>query len=357
MNIRDTRQEQFAQGFVDKPGSGILYMAPRTGKCRVAIKIFDKLGAKKILIAYPDKKIKKSWTDEFEILGYNSDDITFTTHLSFKKHTEEKYDLIVIDEIHLLSEAQIEEVNKTNDMILGLTGTMSEWTERDLGKKLNLHVKGRYSIEQAIKDGVVTDYEIHVKLVALDNTIKNKYKNSTRTEKEQFKAYGAVIRKLEEERKDTFFLKLARMRIIQNSIAKLWETRKLLAKFKDERVLVFCGVTKIADGIGCPVFHSKKGEKDSFDKFASGEGNHMAVVKIGSTGVTFKPLDKVIINYFDSNAENLAQKINRCMAMEYDNPEKKAVIYIISSNEEVEIKWLKSALAFFSQDKITFNDQ
>ena len=80
----------------------------------------------------------------------------------------------------------------------------------------------------------------------------------------------------------------------------------------------------------------------------------MAVVKIGNTGVTYKPLNKVIINYFDSNAENLAQKINRCMAMEYNTPDKKSHIYIISSDQEVEARWLKKALEFFDKSKIKY---
>jgi len=58
------------------------------------------------------------------------------------------------------------------------------------------------------------------------------------------------------------------------------------------------------------------------------------------------------LNYFDSNAENLAQKVNRCMAMEYNNPDKKAQIYIISTNEAVEEKWLNKSLEFFDKDKI-----
>ena len=150
------------------------------------------------------------------------------------------------------------------------------------------------------------------------------------------------------------FLRLARMRIIQNSIAKRNLTRRLLEKHKDERVLVFCGVTKIADELGIPVYHSKAGDKDVFENFAAGDGNHLAVVKIGNTGVTYKPLNRVIINYFDSNGENLAQKINRCMAMEYNTPDKKAHIYIVCSTEEVEKKWLKRALEFFDNDKIKY---
>jgi hypothetical protein len=163
-----------------------------------------------------------------------------------------------------------------------------------------------------------------------------------------------VIDGLERSGKSTMFLRLARMRIIQNSIAKLRRTKKILSEHKDDRILVFCGVTKIADQLGIPSYHSKKEEKKIFDDFVEGKGKHLAVVKIGNTGVTYKPLNRVIINYFDSNGENLAQKINRCMAMEYDNPDKKAQIYIISSDETVELKWLQKALEFFDKTKIRY---
>ena len=317
-----------------------------------------------MLIAYPDKKIKQSWKDDFAKRGYDDSNVTYTTHLSLKKHLEEQFDLIVIDEIHLLSEAQIEaakemidkhmEFSHTGGDVLGLTGTLSSWTEKTLEQELDLHVLATYSIDQAIREGVIVDYEITVVRVPLDNKRKNNYKGKVRTEKAQFDAYGYVIDSLERQGKSTMFLRLARMRIIQNSIAKMEKTRDLLKRHKDERILVFCGVTKIADQIGIPSYHSKKEEKQIFDDFVSGKGKHLAVVKIGNTGVTYKPLNRVIINYFDSNGENLAQKINRCMAMEYDNPDKKAQIYIISSDEPVELKWLNKALEFFDKEKIKY---
>jgi hypothetical protein len=80
----------------------------------------------------------------------------------------------------------------------------------------------------------------------------------------------------------------------------------------------------------------------------------MAVVKIGNSGITYKPLNKIIINYFDSNGENLAQKLNRCMGYEYDNPDKKAHIFIICSTEPTEAKWLDKALEFFDKSKIKY---
>lgn len=364
IELRIQRQKELARKWIDSGKFGIICAAPRFGKIFTTINILEELKPKRVLIAYPDNKIKQSWKDDFAKRGYDDSNVTYTTHLSIKKHLEEQFDLIVIDEIHLLSEAQIEAVREMIDKhmefshtggdVLGLTGTLSSFTERTLEEELDLHVIAHYPISQAIQEGVIVDYEITVVRVPLDMKRKQKYKTGERTEKKQFDAYGYVIDSLERQGKATMFLRLARMRIIQNSIAKLEKTRELLKKHKDERVLVFCGVTKIADQLGIPSYHSKKEEKSIFDNFVSGKGKHLAVVKIGNTGVTYKPLNRVIINYFDSNGENLAQKINRCMAMEYDNPEKKAQIYIVSSDEPVELKWLKKALEFFDKDKIKF---
>lgn len=355
ISIRDSRQKEFAEKWIRNGKFGILNLCPRFGKIRTTINILKELKPKSIIIAYPDTKIKESWETEFKDMKYKNENIQYTTHLSLHKYQNEKYDLVVIDEIHLLSEAQIEAARtllEANSCVLGLTGTLSRWTEETLAQELDLTVVAHYPIEQAIEEGVIVDYEITVVYVPLDRERINEYKGKRRTEKAQFDSYGWVIDQLERQGRNTMFLRLARMRIIQNSVAKLEKTRSLLKKHKDERVLVFCGVTKIADQLGIPVYHSKAGEKEDFEAFANGEGKHLAVIKIGNTGVTYKPLNRVIINYFDSNAENLAQKINRCMAMEYNNPDKKAQIYIVCSAEEVERKWLSKALEFFDKSKI-----
>ena len=358
MTLRDQRQKEFADIWL-KTKWGILNLCPRFGKIRTTINILKKLKPKSVLIAYPDNKIKDSWKADFEHAKYKDEHVTYTTHLSMHKYQDEKFDLVVIDEIHLLSEAQIEAaVNllEYNSHVIGLTGTMTNSTERTLLEELDLPVIAHYTIEQAINEGVIVDYEIHVIKVPLDNITVNDYKGKKRTEKKQFDSYGWVIDQLERSGGNTMFLRLARMRIIQNSLAKLNATRQILDKHADERILVFCGTTKIADSLGIASHHSKSSDKEAFTEFTEGEGNHMAVVKIGNTGVTYKPLNRVIINYFDSNAENLAQKINRCMAMEYNTPDKKAHIYIISSNEDVELKWLRKALEFFDKSKIKHHE-
>ena len=357
MTIRDKRQKEFADVWLKHGMFGILNLCPRFGKIRTSIHALEKLKLKSILIAYPDNKIRDAWQADFEELDFDDSIVTYTTHRSLNKYADQTFDVVIIDEIHLLSEAQIEvckELFINNGQILGLTGTLSSWTEKTLEEELDLHVIATYPIEKAIEEGVIVDYEIHVIRVPLDNVTPQDYKGKLKTEKKQFDALTWVVNKLQRSGSDTMFMRLARMRLIQSSLAKVKATKALLDKHADERVLVFCGVTKIADSLGIPSYHNKSKEKQVFEDFAEGVGNHLAVVKIGNTGVTYKPLDKVIINYFDSNAENLAQKINRCMAMEYNTPDKKAHIYIVSTTEPTELKWLSKALEFFDETKIKY---
>lgn len=357
MTIRDKRQAEFAEQWLKSDRFNILNLCPRFGKIYTAINILEKLDNPSVLIAYPDKTIKASWEADFKTRGYCDLDVTYTTHLSIKKHIGEQYDIIIVDEIHLLSEAQIEAcyaLFTLNDIVLGLTGTLNKYSKKTLETELNLPVLVTYTIEQAIKEGVIVDYAITVIKVPLDDIEIRTYGNVRRTELAQFKHQAIIIRAIERKGGNTMFPRLARMRIVQKSLAKLNKTKELLEQFKDERILVFCGITDIADSLGIPSYHSKSSESEIFEDFANGEGNHLAVCKMGNTGITYKPLDKVIINYFDSNAENLAQKINRCMGMEYGTPDKKAHIYIISSDQEVELNWLKKALAFFDSNKISY---
>ena len=360
MTLRDKRQAEFAETWLNHGKFGILNLCPRFGKIRTTINILNQMNDScTMLIAYPDNKIKQSWIEEFEEMGYINDNITYTTHRSLHKQAGTEFDIVVVDEIHLLSEAQIGvcvDLFSVNDNILGLTGTLSKWTTRTLRDELGISVIAHYPIEKAIEEGVIADYQINVIKVPLDNITRNEYGKGKikKTELQQFKYLSGVINKMMYSGGNSMFMRLARMRLIQNSLAKQQKTKQILSDNMEQRILVFCGVTSIADSLGIPSYHSKSKDKDALKNFAEGEGTHMAVVKIGNTGVTYKPLNKVIINYFDSNGENLAQKINRCMAMEYNTPDKKADIYIICSTEKVEGKWLDKALEFFDKNKIKY---
>lgn len=353
MDIREQRQREFANLWLEKK-FGIILAAPRTGKCRIAIYALQTMKFPSVLIVYPDGKIKQSWIDDFEIMKYDTSRVTYSSYVSLYKHVNEKYDVIILDEIHLTSENQINacyDLLELNRVVMGLTGTMSYETKTTLSVALDLNVIATYPIEKAVNENIITDYEITVVTVPLDTRIKQ---YNGKTEKQKFDNVTWVIDKMVKEGKDPFFLRLQRMRIIQRSVSKKNKTISLLKEYENERMLVFCGLTKIADGLGIPSYHSKSSEKDVFERFVNGAIRQLAVCRLGNTGVTYKSLNRVLINYTDSNPENLTQKLLRCASMEYDNPEKKALITIISSNEQIELNWIHKGLNFFNSSKIRY---
>lgn len=353
MNFRDQLQEKWALEFMDSNRKGILHLCPRAGKIRTSIRIFCKLQRElgrrpRILIAYPDKNIQKSWEDDFKNVGYSNPDIEYVTHVSLHKKALEVYDLVVCDEIHLLSPKQTQNLRviKT-DALLGLSGTLSKNTESELRFLLGLPVITSYKLEEAITDGIISDYRITVITTDLDDkTIIDPKKK--KTEKASYRAISWVI----ENKGQSLFLSLKRMRIIHNSIAKIEATKRILQSLKDKRVLVFCANNKVATALGCHIHTAKFNNQEQFDKFVAADSKHkhQAVCKIGNTGLSFKSLENIVVNAFDSNSENLTQRI--CRSLILDAPGKISNIYIVSSTEKAELKWLEKSLEFFDQKKI-----
>lgn len=359
MTFRDQLQDKWATEFMDAGGTGILHLCPRSGKTRTTIRIFCKLQrlmgyAPKILVCYPDKNIQESWESDFKAVGYKNPNISYVTHVSLHKEVNNHYDIIVCDEIHLLSDKQKRDfkaimANNKGECILGLSGTLSDKTRIELKMALGLQVVSQYSLEEAIKDGIISDYCITVVRTPLDNKTVIDLKKK-RTEKAKYNAISYVIK----AKGQSLFLNLARMRIVQNSISKLAATKKLLNQLKNERVLVFCANNKIANQLGCKIHTSKHYDQEEFEKFISNNSgsNHYAVCKIGNTGVSFRDLSYIIVQAFDSNSENLTQRI--CRSLILDELGKVSNIYIISSTEEAELKWLDKSLEFFDKRKIKY---
>lgn len=362
MNIRDKLQEKWASDLYcnNVSGRGIAHLCPRAGKIRTSIKFFENLKAQwktnvlKVLICYPDKNIQKSWEDDFKAVNYDTSDVDYITHVSLGKVKGHTYDVIIIDEIHLLSAKQKSETKRLisenkSGYTIGLSGTLSEKTEIELRTELGMPVITEYTIEQAIQDGIISDYRINVIKVSLDD-VQKIYKKNTRTEKAQYRAYSWVI----DKKGHSLMLNLARMRVIHNSLAKTKATIDILDKLRNERTLVFCPNNKVAKTIGCKLHTSKINNQESFEKFIAGKGNnHMAVCKIGNTGVSFKSLNHIVVNAFDSNSENLTQRI--CRSLILDTKDKVSTVYIVCSTEKAELNWLEKSLEFFDPSKITYH--
>jgi hypothetical protein len=161
-----------------------------------------------------------------------------------------------------------------------------------------------------------------------------------------------VIDKLRDEGRSSMQLALARNRLSLSSLGKMQFVRKLLKNLEDKRVVVFTGLSKVADEIGIPSYHSKSPNDDAFRKFQSGESNHLALAAMGKVGVTYKELDSVILLNFTYNAEETSQILNRAIKLDYKS--KVADLHIICLSEKAELKKIKESLSMLDATKIKY---
>ncbi len=351
MNIRDSLQKKAVSLYHDKC---IYYLSPRFGKIKTTFLLCEKNGWNNIRVIAPRKDIFVGW--EADAVKFNfKGNIGFYTSSIINKMPFENIDLIIVDEIHEFSIEQLKSLKKligTNKSI-ALTGTMTNKTLSDIQTILGMKVCFKYTIEEAVEDGVLADYRLYIHEVELDDVFKYIItKKGSITEKKRFQQLTWLKDKLAKEGKNTFFLDLKIINLLQNSLAKRNKTISLLKEYDEERILVFCGTTETADKLGIPVYHSKSGEKELFDAFCNGEGKHLATIKMMQAGITIKPINKGICNYLSGSPEDSAQKLCRFLGMEYDNPNKQSEIHIISSNTTFEKERLKSALMWFDESKI-----
>lgn len=342
VDIREKVQKEAVKAY---NRDGILHVSVRVGKTRIGLMCIEKLLAKKVLVCYPEDKIKGSWQDEVKKMSYGGD-ITYTNYRSLHKYVEEKWDMVVFDEIHATSSAQREEMKKLIGVYpcLGLTGTMNKWTKKEM-LEMGMPVLYTYDREQAIKDKILAPYTITIHYVELDNvkTFPNS-KGKMITERKKYRNYSSVIDKMESEGRDSGFLKIRRAQVLQDSYAKRVKTISLLKKLEG-RVVVFAGLKKQAESLGIPFYHSGVKDPQVFQDFKDGKIERMAFANMGKVGITYQNLDNLILQSFTGNEEVAEQILARVLNRDYE--EKVANIHIICTTEQEEMNKLNRILQSF----------
>jgi superfamily II DNA or RNA helicase len=405
---------------------GILLLSVRFGKSRTSLLRINK--GESVLLSYHSVTQKKDWLREIDKWVPDlKKDIVLTTHTSLKKYARSRWDYVIYDEVHKMSDAQLNTAATiTFKRRMLITGTASKWTLINIRKRLGAGavVIAEYPLEQAIRDGFVADYRITCIPAFLDNTrktVKLKGRNGEFYETElyaynfyngQYNLYksreDALLEqitilnerldngrsKIQEISKDPnyrsdpnkvvevnnllvaynllaskkgvmeteveklkFLRKIVsskRMNVIYNSESKLNVAQKLLEKYEGERCIIFTKRTDIADRVTSKTYHSKNRDKEALQDFIDGVINHIGVAEAVNVGVTLPKVKHCIVQQYDSNPENLVQKINRITTFEHDNPDKMAdvnIVYLAGTQDE---EWLRTALSFFDPKKITY---
>lgn len=365
---RDEIQKQALAAF-EKSKSGVLHISMGVGKTLIGIRAAK--NKKAVLIVCPYTSNIKTWKEEYKLWLFSDKHVTYTTTKSLKKYSLNKYDLVICDEIHLFSESQLLAI--PNAPILGLSGTLSNKTRLLLKTVKNLDVIYDYPLEQAVNDGIITDYKISIVKVPLDSTNAyidggSKFKPFKTTELNQYQyltkkfeelkiaeAFSLTSNERSKYRKIKLSIASKRARLLYSCKSKLNIAKKLINKFSEDRLLVFSTLTESANYLCENQYHSKA-DKANLDRFSSGIINQLAVVNMANTGLNIKPLHKAIVHQFQSSEETAQQRMGRLLRLEYNNPNKVAEIWVTVCENTVDEDWVKNALINIPESKIQYVD-
>ena len=363
MTIREQIQKKASQLIVSNNFNDIYELAPRTGKSKIVLEALNSLN-KKVLIIVPYNSIIDSWNNE--IVKWKHDltktPITLINQRSLNKVNKGEFDIICSDEIHTLSNNQMEELKRIGIKPFGITGSLSKDTEKELKLQLGLKVNFRYSLEEAINDKIISDYSINVITCNLNQTDKtitggNKKKSFLTTEFDHYNYLTSQFNRFkvlawQDSKFENVKMNFARLRasLLYTCPTKLEIAKKLISKYK--RCLVFTTLTDVADKLCENSYHSKS-NGDELDNFLTGKIDKLATVSMLNMGITFSDLKQAVCHQLQSSEELSVQKLLRTMNFDLG---KDANIDIIVVNNTVDEQWLNKALLPFDKKKIKYID-
>ncbi len=353
-------QKEINESLPLKP-HGLLLLAPRLGKSKIAIDVIRKNNPKSILWVTPSAELADNDIPE-EFVKWKANKfikrLTTVTWMSLNK-IKGHFDMIIFDEVQFLTENNISNfISKdiTYEYILGMTGTQTKHeVKKDLYKLLKLPILYELSINEAVDIGILANYSIKVILIA-PSRVKNikagtKAKPFMTSEESNYIYLDTSTNKsIAQGKKDITFKILARMRAIYDSPSKT-EAAKFLINNLPGRKLFFCSGIKQAEDICDYVYHSKTDDK-YVQQFIDGTLDTIAMVNSGGIGWTYKEIDHLVMAQADSdNNGTTSQKISRTL-LEQKNY--KATIWLLCLIGTQDEKWIESALENFDKDKIEY---
>lgn len=363
MNKRDKIQEELIEDY-NIGTSGIYELSPRIGKTRLAINIIKKTKATSVLWITPNTKLKEEDIPQ-EFTKWKAKNYLKVTQIetyAMLAKLSGNYDIVFLDEIQYITEANVLPFLTgaiKAKCIIGLTGTMPKDTIKldIIHRQLSLKILHSITIDEAVDEEFIADYEINVVECNLDSTNKNiqagsKAKKFMTTEAAQYdylnKAVNKALFSTNEKLKQ--FAILNRMRAIYNSKTKENIAKKLITTLKG-RKLVFAGSIEQAEKLSQHTYHSQT-TNQHLNLFLNGKIDLLSCVNAGGTGFTYKNVDHFIIVQANSNKTgSVTQKISRALLLQNNYKAQIWIICLLSTKDE---DWVSKALEDFDHNKINY---
>lgn len=358
MKSKNEIQKEIINVILEKDFRGIVLASMRSGKTRILLESVKKHSENNniknpiILLAYPNIDIKKAWIEECEKINYFPE-ILFTTYLSLHKYEKTNFNYFIADEVHLIGEENqlpiLSTICKSNNFCILSSGTYSNETLSSLKNFTSLKQIVNYTTEQAILDGIVSNFTIYIHQYNLDASLKlergkvKKWNSSDKSEcgrltRMLFNSYGEAKK----------FTAINRMRFINSNNTLVQVVKNWIIANNDKRFLLFASDETTGIKYNLPMFNSKSTSDKVLLQFQNEEIKQLCLIKKASSGVTFPKLSNILITAINSNGEFMEQCIGRSLL----NDTEHSNIHIFVSTEEFQVKWLTKALSNISKEKI-----
>lgn len=340
---------------------GIVLSSVRSGKTRILLNSIEEhchLRIPKILVLYPNIDIKKAWMEECEIIDFPYD-ITYSTFMSIEKVVDEEWDYVIFDEAHLIPEEHklpiAGQMAKKFKNVIFASGTYSNETLADIKIATSLPQIVHYTTEQAIKDGLISDYTIYIHQYSLCSKTIREHKSGKRkwysTDVNELSRLTKAVENSYGERK--MLAALSRMRFINSNGSLLSTVVTWIIENQNKRFIIFTENEAFGEKFRIPMYNSKSKDDQVMQDFISQKINHLCLIKKGSSGITYPNLDNILITAINSNGETLEQMLGRALLTDTEHSD----IHIFVSDKQFQLNWLESALANISKDKIIWVDK
>jgi len=330
------------------------------GKTLLALKhinMFDCDLYLEYLVVVPRNSIIVEWQKQAKEHGYQHllDKINFVTYRSLNK-APMHYATVYLDECHSLKFSHDEWLEQFPGKIIGLTGTYPKAYSSEKGLMCSKYCKKifDYSVDDAIDDMLLNDYQIFVHLLKLGtkHNLVKKNKKGGQWKTSEYKDYQYYTKGINEgspymQQK----LRILRMKAMQSYSTKI-EYAKHILKHLPYKVLVFANTKEQADYLCKHSYHSgNKNSEANLQLFAEDYIKELSCVDQLSEGKSIPNLKCGIILHAFSNERLTRQRIGRFLRL---NPQNKSYIHILCYENSIDLQWVKNSLKSFDPKKIKY---
>lgn len=348
------KQDEISDLLVANMG-GIVYGATGIGKSRIAVRTVEKIRELfpdyKCVWAVPTQTLRdedspaevKKWktTERFQC-----DFVCYKSLLDYSGG-----DILVLDEFHHITFNNMEGyLKKPPKVIIAVTATgPTNDDKKDIIKKLNLKVIANIPLKKALEHNFVQDFELHVCKINLDESVRYvkgfKYQKEFITEAQRSIDLNKLIGRIKDEQgRAPFHLLLARKRFLGDLRSKNAYAKKIIKKWENKRILIFCTSIKQAEEL-CPYNYHSKTDSMHLEWFNAKKINHLSAVQALDEGVNLTDVENVLIIGTDAEIRRLIQKIGRAIRLRATTESCKVCV-LISKDTQEEV-WLSKNIKEF----------